>query len=133
MKLRPDWASIALAEYSGGASDSEVTSALQITQGEFANYCAEDENFATVVEYGREMAKAFWYRQARQNLNNPKFQTTLWYAVMKNRYGWAEKTASTSDIPVSEKSDDELRAELREKLKKFEKLDNVRPIKKSAS
>lgn len=123
--LDKDWMELCLAEYADGASDSEVSSVLQLTQSEFNQLLASDDDFKDIIEYGRELAKAFWYGQARANLKNKMFQTTLWYAVMKNRYGWSEKSTLSSDVPVSEKTDDELRQEIQDLMKKYDKVDNA--------
>lgn len=127
--LRQDWAAAALAEYDKGASDSEVIAVLQITRSRFSSLMQEDENFAEVIEFGRDLAKAFWYRVGRTNLTNTKFNTSLWYANMKNRFGWSDKVTNQEAPPVQEKSDDELREEARKLLQKQEKIDNVTALR----
>ena len=128
-KLSDNWGEIALAEYNKGASDSEVIKALQITRSQFNSFMKDVESFSDVVEYGRDLAKAFWYKVGRDNLTNPKFQTSLWYAYMKNRFGWSDKVTNQSAAPVEEKSDDELRQEAQKLIGKHEKVDNVTALR----
>lgn len=121
--MRTDWAEAALAEYEKGASDAEVISVLRITRTKFNNLLSEDNYFMEVVEFGRDLAKAFWYKQARDNLKNKNFQTSLWYHVMKNRFGWSDKITTQDMTPVQEKSDDEIREEVEKLLKKHQRFD----------
>lgn len=108
---------MALSTYVQGASDTEVTATLKIPYREFLNYLDSDPEFQTIVEHGRDLAKAFWYKIGRENVKNNKFNTTLWYANMKNRYNWSDKvTTDDKTRPVKELSDDELEQELNKRL-----------------
>ena len=119
-----NWKELMLQEYASGASDAEVISVLQITRRKFDQMIDEDQEYMReLVEYGRDLAKAFWYRVGRDNLKNPKFNTSLWYANMKNRFAWSDRVSTEDRTPVQEKSDDELRDELKAYMKKFEKHD----------
>jgi hypothetical protein len=82
--------------YLQGASDVEICKILKMTQREFDSYYEKSPNFKEMVDIGRMMAKAWWYEQGRRNIENTKFNTTLWSFNMKNRYGWADKTENTS-------------------------------------
>lgn len=127
--LVPDWKQKALAAYKDGASDAEVIGLMQITRSKFDDLCRTDPDFADLVEFGRDLSKAFWYSMGRINLENNRFNTSLWYANMKNRFGWSDKVTNEERKAVEEKSDDELLAELRAKLAKMEKTDNVTPLR----
>ena len=123
MSTEKDWKELMLAEYAQGASDAEVVSILQITRRKFDQLIEQSEYNRELVEFGRDLAKAFWYKVGRENLKNQKFNTSLWYANMKNRFGWSDRVSTEDRTPVQEKSDDELREELRAYVKKFEKHD----------
>lgn len=123
MSLITNWGEVALEEYKKGASDAEVITSLNITRSKFNNLLSEDPEFAEVMEFGRDLAKAFWYRLARENLTNKNFQTTLWYHVMVNRYGWSSKNTTIESTPLQEKSDDELRQEVEQLLNKHQRMD----------
>lgn len=130
MALKRDWREVALANYKEGASDTEVTVALQIPYREFLNCMDTDTEFRQIVEMGRDLAKAFWYEVGRKNVKNNKFNTTLWYANMKNRYGWSDKVTTDSAKPVKELSDDQLEQELNSRLSKIaDKAPNVVKLK----
>lgn len=120
MALKPGWQEVALANYKAGASDTEVTAALKITYKEFLNQMEANQDFRELVEIGRDLAKAFWYKAGRDNIKNKSFNTALWYANMKNRYNWSDKV-STDDLkkPVKELSDDELQQELNKRLEEI--------------
>lgn len=76
---------------------------------EFEKRINNDNNFAKLVEYGRLAAKAWWIRIARTNLNEKSFQHPTWYANMKNRYGWADKTEMTENTkPMDQMSNEEI-------------------------
>lgn len=123
-----NWEAILLEEYAQGASDAEVISVLQITRRKFDALIDESDYNRDLVEYGRDLAKAFWYRVGRENLRNQKFNTSLWYANMKNRFGWSDRVSTEDRTPVQEKSDDELRDEL---LKYAEKLEGKKGVKRA--
>lgn len=127
MPLRPNWQETALANYRDGASDTEVTAALKIPYKEFLEQLENNPEFLTIVEHGRDLAKAFWYRVGRENVKNNKFNTTLWSINMKNRYNWSDKvTTEDKTRPVKELTDDQLEAELNKKLKEItDKAPNV--------
>ena len=113
----------ALKEYEKGSSDSEVISLLRITRSTFDYMIKNDPRFQQVVEFGRDLAKAFWYKIGRENVTNNKFNTALWYANMKNRFGWSDRVTTEEQKSVSELSDDELHAQLAEYQAKMEKHD----------
>jgi hypothetical protein len=102
--------------YSQGASDPEICKILKITQREFDQNYEKSAAFKELVDIGRMMSKAWWLEQGRRNIENTKFNTTLWSFNMKNRYGWADKTENTSvDGDLEDKSLDQLEHLLRRK------------------
>lgn len=91
-----EWINELKDAYLQGASDVEICKILKMTQKEFDAYYERSPSFKEMVDIGRMMAKAWWYEQGRRNIENTKFNTTLWSFNMKNRYGWADKTENTS-------------------------------------
>lgn len=111
------WAEQVIAEYKDGASDVEVASVLNITMEKFNRQYKEVPIFRQLVDLGRMLSTAWWYKQGRVNLNNKAFNNMLWIFNMKNRQGWAEKTESTTnDIPLDQKSLDELQGDIIAKM-----------------
>ena len=125
-RLPKDWEKIVATEYMEGASDFEVMASLRMTKPLFDRLYGDPETavFKDVVDFGRLMAKAWWYRRGRQGLDSRQFNGNLWYQIMKNRYGWSEKTTTTTK-DVEDMSSDELDARVAEAIKKFNKVVKV--------
>lgn len=118
-----DWRKLMLDEYRAGGFDVEVCSILQISQKEFEAKFNIDGDFQDAVLFGRMLCKAWWYSQCRKGLRDKTFNTALFYATMKNLFGWSDKVAdATKEIKtIEEMSEDEIRSELVAKAKAFEK------------
>lgn len=114
------WAKILLEEYSQGASDVEVCAELKLTEKEFDQRLIEDELFARLVQIGRMQAKAFWYKQGRLGLRDRTFNGKLYVDIMKNRFGWSERTENTERRPDDMKSEEELKQELDALMKRVQ-------------
>lgn len=116
----PEWVEKVKQEYALGASDEEVCKEIGITKNRFNSMYedANNEGFRKLIDMGRMMSKAYWYGLARKNLWEKSFNYPLWYAVMKNRFGWAEKSENyeRSDVPAEQQSLDELQAKLNKML-----------------
>lgn len=113
---------MALSLYGEGASDVEICKLFQITQAKFDRMYTEVQQFAAVIDYGRTISKAWWYSQARQNIKNKEFNSSLFNFAMKNLHGWADKVeSSTKD--EGDKSVDKLRTEFFALVKHLEKTD----------
>lgn len=113
------WADRMLRCYEEGYSDDEICRDLRIPKREFERRIREDADFAQLVEIGRLFSKAWWITQGRVNLRDRAFNFSLWFATMKNRFGWADKVDMTAgdDKPLDQKSEDELKADLLQKHK----------------
>ncbi len=99
--------------YEAGASDAEVMKIMKCTAKQFEKRYAENTEFRTFIDVGRMMAKAWWYEQARLNLQNKSFQGSLWFTNMRNRYGWSDKPeAANGEAPLDQLSDSEMQAKL---------------------
>lgn len=104
--------------YEEGYADVEICKDLRISFREFERRIKEDELFAQLVEIGRLFSKAWWLTQGREHLRDRSFNFSLWFATMKNRFGWADKVEMTGDDkPLDQKSDDELMSEILTKHK----------------
>lgn len=125
-KLPQGWEKTLAAEYMAGASDIEVMAELRITKGLFDKLYSDPSTsvFKEVVDFGRMMQKAWWYKAGRLNLSNRQFNGNLWYMVMKNRFGWSEKTTTTTK-ESEDLTAEELDARIDEALKKFRKVAKV--------
>lgn len=106
--------------YMEGAGDVEIADHLGITMKKFHELCEENEPFRVFVERGSTAAQAWWWRQSRVNLKNKNFMHGMWAFNMKNRYGWAEKTDSTTTGEV-DMSLDSLQRQLTQALKDLNK------------
>lgn len=118
------WYRTLLSLYDLGASDREVMRALDLTPAAFeALYKdATASNFAELVDLGRGFAHAWWESQGRVNLQNPKFQTSLWTIQMKNRFGWSEKSEqSMTNLDFRNLDDDSLKREVDSLLEQYRK------------
>jgi hypothetical protein len=114
------WVNEVKEAYSTGCSDVEVCKILKITQKKFDELYSDPDNtgFKQLVDMGRTMSKAYWYELARKNLWERSFNSTMWAFVMKNRFGWAEKSENLdkTDIPTDQLSLEELQQRLKKAL-----------------
>lgn len=109
-----NWVETMMSVYQEGGSDVEVCKALRCSLRKYNELTSSNQKFSELVEYGRLMSQAWWMEQARFALKNRQFNTTLWAFVMKNRFGWADKTETTDRILESANLD-----EMRSKLEKM--------------
>lgn len=100
--LPEGWQKEILSLYNEGASDVEVRGMIYGWLGSFSDdlwyrWIKEEPEFSRTIEKGRELCRIWWEKIARENLveisgpGSPKFNSTLWYMNMKNRFGWADK------------------------------------------
>lgn len=111
-----------LALYDEGASDIEVCKFLSMTMTQFDRTYNDVEAFAKIIDYGRTLSKAWWYKTLRKNVGNKSFNTALFNFAMKNLHGWADRVESTTE-DVTSKSADEQRAELQSLLRRINEKD----------
>lgn len=121
-KLPKNWESLIGQQYEEGASDLEVRAALRMTVGVWDSLYndAVDSSFKEVVDFGRMFSKAWWQQQARKNLTNRNFNANLWYMVMKNMFGWSDKS-SGGEKAESQLTEDELNTLFKAAAEKFSK------------
>jgi hypothetical protein len=69
----------------------EIASALGVPQRMISVWKREIEEFAELMELAETHSAGWWAMRGRTNLDNPRFNFYIWYAIMKNAYGWADK------------------------------------------
>lgn len=121
-KLPKGWEETVAKAYAEGYSDTEVKALLRMTNGIWDSLYNDpvESSFRQIVEFGRTLSKAWWIGKARKNIENRQFNAALWYMVMKNQFGWSDKTTTTvKEGP--ELSADDLDAQLRNAFDKWKK------------
>ncbi len=85
-----------------GASIEELGLELDVGYTTIYRWMEQHEDFRQAVKKGREYSQGWWMKEAREALRDGKFNSTLWYMNMKNRFGWSDKQESTHNVTVSE-------------------------------
>jgi len=75
-----------------GMAMVEVAAKLDVCVDTLNEWRKVHEVFSLAVKKGIELSEAWWVRQGRIALRDSKFNSTLWYMNMKNRFNWADKT-----------------------------------------
>jgi hypothetical protein len=108
--------------YKEGRSDLEVMKALGVTRRQWNQYLQRSEAFREMVEWGRELAEAWWEEQSRVNIHNKDFNTNLFKARMAKFYGWADKVEGNNKNVNTDVDIKRLQEELVDKLPDLLKL-----------
>lgn len=84
-----------------GASKTEVCAALDICWDTMIDWCNTESTrfkpaFSEAIKKGTRLSQAWWEKQGRKNLSEPKFNYIGWFMNMKNRFRksdeqWADK------------------------------------------
>lgn len=91
------WPNYVFKEMEQGASIEEIKALLQISDNLHYRLLREEDEYAAVIEYGKMLSKAWWYKAGRTNLKDKDFNFTGWYMNMKNRFKWKDRQDVTSD------------------------------------
>ncbi|HDZ04852.1 hypothetical protein LCGC14_0370910 [marine sediment metagenome] len=74
-----------------GYSIEEICLELNVAKKTFYNWCKKHDELLHAKKRGTDFSLGWWMKNARENLENPKFNATLFYMNMRNRFGWADK------------------------------------------
>lgn len=78
--------------YRNGESDAEVAIKIGISKPVFISWLKKYPDFRAAVAAGRALSEAWWQNLGRNGaMGVLKVQPGIWFAVMKNRFNWAEK------------------------------------------
>tara|TARA_R110000772_G_C13306320_1_gene439381 strand:+ start:2218 stop:2583 length:366 start_codon:yes stop_codon:yes gene_type:complete len=100
-----------------GLSIEEVCYELKICKQTFYNWCEQHPEFLDSKKKGLDFSQGWWMKQGRVNLENQKFNSTLFYMNMKNRFGWTDKQQidqKQTNIDLSSLTTEEIRELLNE-------------------
>ncbi len=115
------WADALVRIYSDGGTDVEVCKALGMTHKSFMRREKDDDQFASLVEFGRLSSKAFWLSLGRTCAKNGGKGFNWWKMWMQNQYGWSDKAETSDGKTAKEMSADELKAEIKRLMDKVKK------------
>lgn len=109
-ELPKGWDIEILDLYREGANDVEIKALIYSWRGSFSNglwdrWIKEDNEFSKTIKDGRVLSESWWAKAGRRNLENKDFSYTGWYMNMKNRFGWADKTESTTHVSIEPNPD----------------------------
>jgi hypothetical protein len=108
-----------LALYEEGGSDVEACKILGVTQTKFDQLYADIPAFASLIDHGRTISKAWWYKMGRKALSDKGFNSTVYNFAMKNLYGWADKV-QTTDTSATATDADALRTQFQALVARLE-------------
>lgn len=119
-RLPEEWQKKLIGFYSQGMSDAEVRREMKISPGAWAILYADtvESEFQEIVEYGRDLSKAWWESLGRKSIADKSINTPLFIATMQNRFDWSKEKRGEGD-PAVEMSIEDIDARLdrlREKL-----------------
>jgi len=100
-KYKEEYADIVMNLMYEGASIVEVCHELKICKQTFYNWCKEHDMFLDSKKRGVDFSEGWWCKQGRIQLENKEFNSTLFYMNMKNRFGWADKVESKTDVSLN--------------------------------
>jgi len=100
-----------------GGSPIELALEFGVYPATIYKWIKAHEEFALAVDHGRVLTKAWWIREGRKQLNNPRFNNALYALHMANRFGWVKKSETLLSNPGAIMSVDEvLPKELQQEL-----------------
>ena len=74
-----------------GFSPAEMSAELGCSVSSIQKWVESRPEFAEAMEHALLLARAWWEREARINIHNPQFNSSLWMMVMGNRFGWTRR------------------------------------------
>jgi hypothetical protein len=85
------WEKEILALAAKGGSIVEIAVLLDISRSTLYRMTRDHESFLHTIKKCKRLCESWWLQNGRTELENEKFNSTLWYMNMKNRFGWADK------------------------------------------
>lgn len=82
---------IVMKSSSEGKDLATIAVDLQVAWSTFQLWCKEHPEFSAAVKFGQKLAKSWWTETGRKNLQNDRFNNTLYMMNMQNRFGWTRK------------------------------------------
>lgn len=98
--LPEDWDKDVYSLYLDGASDTEIKSLFKLSNDLFDRWIEDEPEFSEAIKRGRVDSQCWWEQKGRKNLDNLKFNSTLWYMNMKNRFKWKDKHEESTAAEV---------------------------------
>lgn len=86
---------------SEGHSLAAICKEMQIDYDTIAEWRKRFPEFSRAVKKGLAYCEDWWVKEGRANRHNNKFNTTIWYMNMKNRFKWHDQKPAyaTKEIP----------------------------------
>ena len=102
---KPEMCEKVIALMKDGHSKTVVAAELDICKDTFYRWCDPDgdsyiQEFSDSVKKGVSLSEAWWEKEGHLALRDDKFNSTLWYMNMKNRFNWADKKEIKSDTTI---------------------------------
>jgi len=83
-----------------GLSLHEVAKEIGVAYWTLNKWREEKKKFSKAVEHGIALSRAWWEKVGRDNLSNKSFNTNVYQANMRNRFGWDQKHQLQIDTTV---------------------------------
>jgi len=101
-EYRPEWMlSKVIDIMSEGASKVEVAAELGITKETLYQWVQKYPEFSDSIKKGEQLCEAWWEKNGRKCLHDQKFNASLWYMNMKNRFKWSDRQEQTIDMTAT--------------------------------
>jgi transposase-like protein len=120
-EYKPEWMlNKAIDLMSEGASKVEVAAELGITRETLYDWMKKHPEFSDTIKKGEQLCEAWWEKHGRRSLHDQKFNATLWYMNMKNRFKWSDRQEQTIDLTANVSTSQKIQ-EAEARVKKVEK------------
>jgi len=87
-----------------GVTYNELCLELGISTSVLNTWRDEHPEFQEAINFGEELAQAWWLRKARLNIHNPLFNNQLFTLNMQNRFGWSKKLEGNINQSVTKQT-----------------------------
>lgn len=83
--------------YGNGGCDVECRAMIagwrgrSFHQDTWERWLKEEDEFADIIEYARQLCEGWWLQEGRINLRNVNFNAKLYALQMNNRFGWSSQ------------------------------------------